>query len=302
MTDGIINSSTARAQHSFYKRYFKRSEKFAFTASQTSVDPSSHPLLGMMRAKCQTEFAGLGAGKIRFAILALLILIAAGTYASTGKTEAANPSIINRNLRQILSQPEYNRVYPKDTTPKWWKQFLDKAGNFITNVLKWLLGSLSLHSEQAGRLTSFVFACLVVMAFFALLALIISRISRRIRASVESSAELAAGDYDIPSSRLLTSEAAKLADAGDWRGAFRCVYLASISHLDETGALRFERSRTNREYLRELDKNGKETLRDQLRPLVTNFDRKFYGRERCDKADYLNALAVYERIKGEAAA
>jgi hypothetical protein len=221
---------------------------------------------------------------------------------STGKIEAANPSVINHSLRQILSQPEYNRVYPKDTIPKWWKRFWEKVGDVVGNIFKWLFGSLALHGEQAGRLTSFVFACLVVMAFFALLALIISRLSRRIGMAVDKSPELAVGDYDIPSSRPLISEATKLADAGDWRGAFRCVYLASISHLDEIGALRFERSRTNWEYLRELDKNSRPALRDQLRPLTTDFDRKFYGRERCDKDDYLNALAVYERIKGEAAA
>ncbi|MCE5321874.1 DUF4129 domain-containing protein [bacterium] len=246
------------------------------------------------------------------AILMLLLFVyassctAQNTIASenkgiSNKTETVNPSVISRQIKQILSQPEYNRVYAKDSVPKWWKDFWKKVIDVAGKFFAWFYRSISLHSEQAGRLTSFVFACLVIIAFFALLALIINRISRGIRTNVESGIELDSGDYDILSSRPLISEAQKLADSSDWRGAFRCVYLASISHLDEIGVLRYEKSRTNWEYLGELDKNGKPDIRDQLRPLTSDFDRKFYGRESCDKTDYLNAMAVYERIKCEAA-
>ncbi|MEN6357356.1 MAG: DUF4129 domain-containing protein [Armatimonadota bacterium] len=242
--------------------------------------------------------------QIAFVALTLTILLTACSCAMSAKGTApySNSTLISRQIRQILSQPEYNRVYSKSTTPAWLKKYTDKVKRAIQRIFRWLTRSLSLRSERAGRLTSFVFACIVILAFFALTALIISRISRRIKGSAGQPLERAAGEYEIPSSRPLISQATKLADAGDWRGAFRCVYLASISHLDETGALHFERSRTNWEYLRELDKNGFPSLRDQLRPLTVDFDRKFYGREGCDKDDYLNALAVYERIKGEAAA
>lgn len=238
----------------------------------------------------------------RFILIMLLILLADASHCSVRTNESLNSTLVRQHLRQILSQPEYNRVYEKNTTPKWWKKLAEKLKSAINKAIKWLFISLSLHSEKAGRLTSFVFACIVMIAFFALLVLIISRLSRRIRTGVDTFSELRMNNYEIPSSRPLISEAQKLADAGDWRGAFRCVYLASISHLDETGALRFERSRTNWEYLWELDKNGRYTLRDQLRPLTMDFDRKFYGHEHCDKEDYLKALAVYERIKCEAAA
>ena len=59
--------------------------------------------------------------------------------------------------------------------------------------------------------------------------------------------------------------------------------MASISHLDETNALRFQRGRTNWEYLRELVRGGHERPCEALRRITSTFDRKFYGRETCGR-------------------
>ncbi|MCX6027667.1 MAG: DUF4129 domain-containing protein, partial [Chloroflexi bacterium] len=108
-------------------------------------------------------------------------------------------------------------------------------------------------------------------------------------------------NYEMPSATPLMKQAAKLAEAGDYRGAFRAAYLASIAYLDEIRALRFERSRTNWEYMRELRQGGHERPHAALQPLTLDFDRKIYGRETVAKEDYLKATAAYERLSGEEA-
>ena len=162
--------------------------------------------------------------------------------------------------------------------------------------------SLALRGDSAGRVASFIFAGLVLIGFTALFVLLVRKLLRSGR-----SGELLEPSYDpgsvhgLPSARPLIREAAMLAEAGDYRGAFRCAYMASISHLDEVRALRFQRGRTNWEYLRDLRHGGHDRPHEALHPITSTFDRKFYGRETCDRQDYLDALAVYERISNEAA-
>ena len=101
--------------------------------------------------------------------------------------------------------------------------------------------------------------------------------------------------YGRPFARLLV-EAAESARSDDYRSAFLKAYLASIAYLDEAEALRFARSRTNWEYLRELRGKGFDEVADHLFPLTASFDRKFYGREECTRQDYERALAAFGRI------
>ena len=106
----------------------------------------------------------------------------------------------------------------------------------------------------------------------------------------------------LPSSAPLIEESRRLAENGDYRGAFGCVYLACISCLDENGALRFERSRTNWEYLRELQDGGHTRSHQLLQPLTLDFDRTFYGRQTCTEDNYRSAVDAYHAIASEAAA
>lgn len=285
--------------------HFERSEKSAL-GNLLTADSSSHSLLGMTKLAGCNSFMHLHTALKQsiFAILALLLLLAASNCALSAQSlpEKTNPNLVRHELKQILSQPEYNRVYEEHKPPKWWTDFSRKAGQAIKNIFMWLSRTLGLQSGKAGRAASLIFACLVIIAFFALLVLIIRKLSIRLNATQEGENDGAGGRYELPSADPLISEAARLAELSDWRGAFRCVYLASISRLDETGALRFEKSRTNWEYLQDLDKTGRLSLRDQLKPLTGDFDRKFYGRESCDRDDYIRALDVYRSIAKEAAA
>lgn len=209
---------------------------------------------------------------------------------------------IDYQLRQILSAPEYNRVYSSQDKSNFACKYLDKLGTQFAYFIKWLRESLALKDTSMGRIASFIFAVLVVAGFIALMVLLIRRLTgsggdesgeRDTRTGIA---------YEIPSAGPLVKQAEKLARDGDYKSAFKCVYMASISYLDDIGALRYRRSRTNWEYLRELKRGGFDTYFEALRPLTVTFDRKFYGRTDCREEDYAAALAVYEKLRSGAAA
>lgn len=89
------------------------------------------------------------------------------------------------------------------------------------------------------------------------------------------------------------------ADAGDYRRAYRAVFLAILIRLDRRGAIRFERSKTNGDYIRAL--RGAPDLLAFLRPLANDFDARWYGHAEATKSDFDRALAQYESVPGASA-
>lgn len=224
-------------------------------------------------------------------LTAVLLALPSAALAADSHTRPTDSSAVRSHLRDILSRPEYNRTFGENPMQRFWMMVWDKVMDF----LGWLSRLFSFGGGTAGRIASLVFACLVIATFLALLMFVM----RRLIAAVTREKDDVAGQdeyYDLPSARPLIREAEKLAESGDYRGAFRCAYLASISYLDEVKALRFERSRTNWEYLRELDSSGHTAARGELQPLTQDFDRKFYGGEECTRRDYERALAAFGRI------
>ena len=256
----------------------------------------------------------------------LLAVICLPEYAAESAQVSARAGIrsstsqvgtVRAQIKEILAAPEYNRMYNQGLPkwmPAWLKTIIRQIGNGIKAVLnwlgdalgtflKWLRKSLTFSgADTAGKIASFVFACIVIITFIALVTLITRKLLQAGFKRVKIEDQLDGFAYELPSAKPMISEAARLAETGDYRAAFRCAYLACISYLDEIEALRFERSRTNWEYLRELKDGGKDAPYDELKPLTLDFDRMFYGNSKCDQQDYLRALDAYNRITGEAAA
>lgn len=95
----------------------------------------------------------------------------------------------------------------------------------------------------------------------------------------------------------LIALAEQQARAGDFRRAFRLTYLATLVALDTGGVLRFDRSKTNWEYLRALRASGRDDVFQSLSPLTREFDRLWYGFGSATAADYQRALTQYEALK-----
>ena len=224
-------------------------------------------------------------------LAAFWIVAASAAFAAVDNAHQVDPRKVQRELKDILSDSEYNRVYGVTSSQVVWEFIGRKIGDFFN----WIGRYLRFPGAEAGRLVSFILAWAVIAGFVILVVKIIQRLTEAGRGGAAEA--LPKGeDYDLPSAGPLIRQAAELARAGDYRGAFRYAYIASISYLDEIKALRFERSRTNWEYLRELKDAGRDEQVAELRPLTLDFDRKFYGGEPCDQRDYEKAVAVYQRL------
>jgi len=253
-------------------------------------------------------------------LVLVMLAICAPVISAPASEGRVDPVKVKNELAQILSSPEYNRSYAQNPLEK----ALTTLGKNIVNAIKrafmWLADHLTFDDPTGVGIISRIGAWMAVLGFLALVAFVIWKLLGNASGQTPKDALDDNVIYEMPPAKQLIRQAAKLAEAGDYRTAFKTAYLASIAYLDEIHALRFERSRTNWEYLRELKQGGREkphgVLRqaqdaprqahdglrqahDELQPLTIDFDRKIYGREDCVEEDYLNAAAVYDRLSQE---
>jgi hypothetical protein len=87
-------------------------------------------------------------------------------------------------------------------------------------------------------------------------------------------------DQENSADEPLTSQTAfekaqSLSRGGDFRSAVRYLYLSSLLVLDERRLLRYDRSKTNREYLRSVSNSPE--LAQPLEEVIEVFDNVWYG-------------------------
>lgn len=104
-------------------------------------------------------------------------------------------------------------------------------------------------------------------------------------------------DEDAP---VTAQEAAARAESAtttqDYRTAIRYLYLSGLLALDERGIIRYDASLTNQEHLAQLA--GQPRLRALFEPVVTIFDRVWYGVLPADAAlydEFRHALELVEQ-------
>ncbi len=102
-------------------------------------------------------------------------------------------------------------------------------------------------------------------------------------------------DDDPVSSEAARELAARSEAELNYRAAIRYLYLSSLLMLDERGLIRYDRSLTNREHLRQVADNPR--LSDLLRPIVHVFDRVWYGFAPVDAALYQDFTQNVEHLK-----
>lgn len=140
-------------------------------------------------------------------------------------------------------------------------------------------------------------------AFAILVAVLVQAIGRRdakarpLALDEEEAVLMEARDNDS-----LLALAEQQAKSGDYRRAFRLVFLASLVTLDTDGVLRFDRSQTNWEYLRALRASGRGDVYTALTPLTREFDQVWYGFAPTGSSQYAWALAQYHALQASARA
>lgn len=94
---------------------------------------------------------------------------------------------------------------------------------------------------------------------------------------------------------LALRRAEELSTGGDYRTAVRYLYLSSLLLLEERGLLRYDRSLTNREYLRTIAHQPRLTA--VLRQVIDVFDRVWYGFQPISKESYEEFARQVDSLK-----
>ena len=120
---------------------------------------------------------------------------------------------------------------------------------------------------------------------------------REVRHQFSSDSDLADVDDngDMISADVAFNQAQSLADNNDYRQAVRFLYLSTLLSLDEQGLLRYDRSKTNREYLRSV--RGSK-LAPTLQSVIDVFDRVWYGFQPIDAATYDRYAVAVRQLRG----
>ena len=219
--------------------------------------------------------------------------------AGTQKVAGADPSPV-AVARAVLARPEFG----SDPLPP--PPLSERIAHWIDAQLQKIHWPHS-PSVNAPNMNippvspGFIKGLLVLLAAGAvavLVALLVQALSRRqARArAVPLLDETEAALVEARDTDSLLALAERQAQAGDYRRAFRLIYVATLVSLDTGGVLRFDRSKTNWEYLRALRAAGRDDVYQAMMPLTREFDRIWYGLTPAGPGEYARAVARYREL------
>ena len=175
-----------------------------------------------------------------------------------------------------------------------WQRLLDRLRGFLPEDNAQAQPQSDSTRAITINLTNLLFAALGVLVLAAILFFVL----RGLLGNVVGEATL--DPNDPAGDELLTSDSAikraqQLSKQQDYRTAVRYLYLASLLLLEERGLLRYDRSRTNFEYLRSVAHLPE--LSSILTRVINVFDRVWYGFQTIDQDTYDQYLASVRELR-----
>jgi hypothetical protein len=182
-------------------------------------------------------------------------------------------------LDQILARSEFQWPAKEPSQlEKWLQELRDRFWEFIENLLT--AGNITIPSIPllAYCLPGLATLALILILAYALRGLLTSLVHEK---KIDTEDEL--GDKDLTAVTAM-KRAQTLSSAGDYRTAVRYLYLSTLLLLEERGLLRYDRSLTNREYLRSIAHRPE--MATIFLDVVNVFDRVWYGYQALDEDSY----------------
>ncbi|PKN92013.1 MAG: hypothetical protein CVU44_17115 [Chloroflexi bacterium HGW-Chloroflexi-6] len=189
-------------------------------------------------------------------------------------------------LKEILARPEYQS---QNRMPDWLQKLIDRFWN-------WLFDLFGDEQEKTIVVGGPAFDFISFAAFFLIAGILAYTLNSLFSDFVsESSLEAEAAHEEPLSARMALSRAETLSKQGDYRSAVRFLYISALLILDERGLLFYDRTKTNREYLRNVADNAR--IAGLLRDVITVFDRVWYGFQPMDEETYQRYAAQVRELE-----
>jgi hypothetical protein len=182
-------------------------------------------------------------------------------------------------LQAILDQPEFQYETAEPTRLQRWLEDLRlRFWQWLSEIFPSLSAGGGLGDIANFLVTFLGIVALVVVLLYALRQLL-----------GDFAADSAIVPDDLLGDEILTADTAlnraqQLSGEGDYRTAVRYLYLSALLLLEERGLLRYNRSLTNREYLRSLAHQPE--LATILRDVIEVFDQVWYGFHALEPTEY----------------
>jgi hypothetical protein len=231
--------------------------------------------------------------------------------------EAPDLTACQRRLEDILARPEFRAVPrelgglpeitpPSVSFPAWLKDVMKKAVSAIEDWLERLFSSGSREREPDSWIPHVAPAAAWSMGIGGgvLLAFLLWMVIRRRPAAAQGSPDgVRLGGEGMPDALSRPADswerlAEQFVREGQWRLALRALYLALLVTLHQRGIIRYERERTNGDYVGALSGNP---VREPFASLTVLFDQAWYGNKPFDALSY-QAAQGWARAVEEAAA
>lgn len=177
-------------------------------------------------------------------------------------------------LQNILARPEYRwKTAVENPLARWWRELQERL---LRELIKWL-------PAGTAPFLPYLLGGLAVIGVVAVLAYLLRGLWGEFVAEAHVPEAEAGLDEHLTATTAL-QRAQTFAEAGDYRAAVRYLYLSTLLLLEERGVLRYNRSLTNREYLRSVAQQPH--LAAILGEVVDIFDRVWYGYQPLDATAY----------------
>jgi hypothetical protein len=211
--------------------------------------------------------------------------------------ETPRAARIKADVRSILSSPEYQTAKPGDSP-------LDRFGKWLHGVWddfwEWFRHLFSFGGGRGagGNVMPWIVLLALALGMAYVIAYAISRwapglkLAKKKRLVTETLLEEESASTE-PDELLAAAE--RYAKSGDFRRAYRAAFVAILLRMDRMGFIKYDRARTNGEYLRSL--RGRPFIMSMIRPLVNDFDFRWYGGASVAESDYRRFLQAYEQVK-----
>jgi hypothetical protein len=215
---------------------------------------------------------------------AWLLALAVAWGIVTGSASAAPTDTYHAQtwaaIHDVLAQREFADLQVEENA--FWQRLFDRIFNLVHRIV-----------APLSRLSTWVLWTIVIWMLLTLAAILghlIYLLVKLVAAPLGTSGggrRGGGGPQELLGIRELDfdavyAEAGRLVGAGDWAAATRHLYVAAILWLDRQGRIAFRSSKTNRDYLRELQPAAEH--QELFRRLTGRFEPIVYGGQAATKA------------------
>lgn len=203
----------------------------------------------------------------------LLGFLLAAVISLRAEPPVTEPSAVAAQYHAVLQQEEYRH----DATP----DFFSKLGHWTITVLQSLQDSFK-HYEYSGQLVRLSYALMGVIFALGVASLLYWSVNLlRLRYSfAKTAAETPLGQHPVEMPESFENELRHAVTAQLWTTAVLLSWRRFLSRLEEHRLVTTDRTRTNWEYLAQLQTQTTSLptpTRDLCRELVAAYDRHIYG-------------------------